>query len=151
MQCFDSKYAMHQLWDEEYRCCIYLNRGPGPLLKKCSGLAQVLSVTAFCLRQIQYLSLTPSFLSHTYSLFSLARLISHPSVPSFTVTPSLSLYSWIPSQVKAMYNYKGQGLGLTKGEVFYLLKKSNKDWWSVRWRSCDLITMTTWSAIFIYH
>ena len=35
-------------------------------------------------------------------------------------------------QVKALYSYQGQGLGLTKGEVFYLLKKANKDWWSVR-------------------
>jgi spectrin beta len=35
-------------------------------------------------------------------------------------------------QVRARYSYEGQGLGIKKGEVFYLLKKANKDWWSVR-------------------
>ncbi|XP_065894234.1 spectrin beta chain, non-erythrocytic 1-like isoform X3 [Dysidea avara] len=35
-------------------------------------------------------------------------------------------------QVKALYRFKGQGLGIEKGEVFYLVKKANPEWWCVR-------------------
>ena len=133
-------------WRIQYCSCP--NRGPGPLLKKCSGLAQALNVITFASDKYNislslpayFATLIPS--SHWHTFYPTPQ--SHPSL---YLLPS-SLYSWIPSQVKAMYNYKGQGLGLTKGEVFYLLKKSNKDWWSVRWRSCDLVTMPTWAAIF---
>ncbi|XP_068689103.1 spectrin beta chain-like isoform X1 [Montipora foliosa] len=35
-------------------------------------------------------------------------------------------------QVKALHPFSGQGLKMAKGEVFFLIAKTNKDWWSVR-------------------
>ena len=35
-------------------------------------------------------------------------------------------------RVKALYKHQGQGMGFEKGEVFILISKSNKDWWSVK-------------------
>ncbi|KAF5273495.1 hypothetical protein FQA39_LY07512 [Lamprigera yunnana] len=35
-------------------------------------------------------------------------------------------------QVRALYPYTGHGFNMSKGEVMYLLNKSNPDWWSVR-------------------
>ncbi|XP_025833247.1 spectrin beta chain, non-erythrocytic 1 [Agrilus planipennis] len=35
-------------------------------------------------------------------------------------------------QVKALYPYTGHGFSMNKGEVMFLLNKSNPDWWSVR-------------------
>ncbi|XP_046630760.1 spectrin beta chain, non-erythrocytic 1-like isoform X4 [Daphnia pulicaria] len=35
-------------------------------------------------------------------------------------------------QVKAIYAFEGQGMTMTKGEVFFLLNKTNDDWWHVR-------------------
>ena len=39
----------------------------------------------------------------------------------------------IVPQVKTMYRYQGQGMGFTKGEIFILISKKNKDWWAVRY------------------
>lgn len=35
-------------------------------------------------------------------------------------------------QVKSLYPFSGQGMVMAKGEVMFLLSKTNKDWWSVR-------------------
>lgn len=35
-------------------------------------------------------------------------------------------------RVKALYKHQGQGMGFEKGEIFVLISKSNKDWWSVK-------------------
>ncbi len=35
-------------------------------------------------------------------------------------------------RVKAVYKHSGQGMGFEKGEVFVLVSKGNKDWWSVK-------------------
>lgn len=35
-------------------------------------------------------------------------------------------------QVRAIYSYKGHGIDVVKGELMFLLAKSNKDWWNVR-------------------
>ncbi|XP_050536729.1 spectrin beta chain, non-erythrocytic 5 isoform X2 [Daktulosphaira vitifoliae] len=35
-------------------------------------------------------------------------------------------------QVKSLYPFSGQGMTMTKGEVMFLLNKTNPDWWSVR-------------------
>lgn len=35
-------------------------------------------------------------------------------------------------QVRALYSYNGHGFQMAKGEVLFLLNKSNPDWWSVR-------------------
>ncbi|KAL5008187.1 hypothetical protein ScPMuIL_013768 [Solemya velum] len=35
-------------------------------------------------------------------------------------------------QVKAMYNYTGQGIKVNKGEILLLVQRSNPDWWHVR-------------------
>ena len=35
-------------------------------------------------------------------------------------------------QVKALYAYNNHGVDMKKGEVMFLLAKSNKDWWNVR-------------------
>ncbi|XP_015749829.1 PREDICTED: spectrin alpha chain, non-erythrocytic 1-like isoform X1 [Acropora digitifera] len=35
-------------------------------------------------------------------------------------------------QVKALHPFNGKGLKMAKGEVFFLIAKTNKDWWSVR-------------------
>lgn len=35
-------------------------------------------------------------------------------------------------QVKALYQFSGQGMVMTKGEIMFLLNKTNPDWWSVR-------------------
>ncbi|XP_061385003.1 spectrin beta chain, non-erythrocytic 1 isoform X2 [Danaus plexippus] len=36
------------------------------------------------------------------------------------------------SQVKALYAFSGQGISIAKGEVMFLISKTNPDWWSVR-------------------
>nr|WIM01459.1 non-erythrocytic spectrin beta chain [Limnephilus lunatus] len=35
-------------------------------------------------------------------------------------------------QVKALYAFNGQGMTMAKGEVMFLINKTNPDWWSVR-------------------
>ncbi|XP_041968361.1 spectrin beta chain, non-erythrocytic 2 isoform X3 [Aricia agestis] len=35
-------------------------------------------------------------------------------------------------QVKALYAFSGQGISMAKGEVMFLINKTNPDWWSVR-------------------
>ncbi|XP_052769142.1 spectrin beta chain, non-erythrocytic 2-like isoform X1 [Mya arenaria] len=35
-------------------------------------------------------------------------------------------------QVHAMYNYRGQGINIDKGEVMLLVQKTNNDWWQIR-------------------
>ncbi|XP_037299211.1 spectrin alpha chain, non-erythrocytic 1 isoform X2 [Manduca sexta] len=35
-------------------------------------------------------------------------------------------------QVKALYAFTGQGISMAKGEVMFLINKTNPDWWSVR-------------------
>ncbi|KAL4703876.1 hypothetical protein ACJJTC_010810 [Scirpophaga incertulas] len=35
-------------------------------------------------------------------------------------------------QVKALYAFTGQGISMAKGEVMFLLSRTNPDWWSVR-------------------
>ncbi|XP_065202026.1 spectrin beta chain, non-erythrocytic 1 isoform X3 [Planococcus citri] len=35
-------------------------------------------------------------------------------------------------QVKSLYPFSGQGMLMVKGEVMFLLNKTNQDWWSVR-------------------
>nr|XP_049703877.1 spectrin beta chain, non-erythrocytic 1 isoform X2 [Helicoverpa armigera] len=35
-------------------------------------------------------------------------------------------------QVKALYAFTGQGISMQKGEVMFLMNKTNPDWWSVR-------------------
>lgn len=35
-------------------------------------------------------------------------------------------------QVKALYQFSGQGMIMAKGEVMFLINKTNPDWWSVR-------------------
>ncbi|CAH2226344.1 jg22019, partial [Pararge aegeria aegeria] len=35
-------------------------------------------------------------------------------------------------QVKALYAFSGQGITIAKGEVMFLISKTNPDWWSVR-------------------
>ncbi|KPJ18807.1 Spectrin beta chain, brain 4 [Papilio machaon] len=35
-------------------------------------------------------------------------------------------------QVKALYAFTGQGISMAKGEVMFLMNKTNPDWWSVR-------------------
>ncbi|XP_059044966.1 spectrin alpha chain, non-erythrocytic 1 [Achroia grisella] len=35
-------------------------------------------------------------------------------------------------QVKALYAFTGQGISIQKGEVMFLINKTNPDWWSVR-------------------
>ena len=35
-------------------------------------------------------------------------------------------------RVKAVFKHQGQGMGFEKGEVFVLISKGNKDWWSVK-------------------
>ncbi|VVD03117.1 unnamed protein product [Leptidea sinapis] len=35
-------------------------------------------------------------------------------------------------QVKALYAFSGQGISIAKGEVMFLMNKTNPDWWSIR-------------------
>lgn len=35
-------------------------------------------------------------------------------------------------QVKALYPFSGQGMIMTKGEIMFLINKTNPDWWSIR-------------------
>ena len=35
-------------------------------------------------------------------------------------------------QVKTLYPYKGHGIEVKKGEVMFLLDKTNQDWWNIR-------------------
>lgn len=35
-------------------------------------------------------------------------------------------------QVKSLYPFNGQGMVMVKGEIMFLLSKTNPDWWSVR-------------------
>lgn len=34
--------------------------------------------------------------------------------------------------MKALYPFVGQGISMAKGEVMFLISKTNPDWWSVR-------------------
>ena len=34
--------------------------------------------------------------------------------------------------MRAIYSYNGHGVDVVKGELMFLLAKSNKDWWNVR-------------------
>ena len=36
-------------------------------------------------------------------------------------------------QVKTLYPYQGHGLEVKKGEVMFLLDKTNQDWWNIRY------------------
>ena len=35
-------------------------------------------------------------------------------------------------QVRSLYAFNGQGMTMAKGEVMFLLNKTNPDWWNVR-------------------
>ena len=35
-------------------------------------------------------------------------------------------------QVKTLYPYKGHGMEVKKGEIMFLLEKTNADWWNIR-------------------
>ena len=36
-------------------------------------------------------------------------------------------------QVRTLYPYKGHGMEVKKGEMMFLLDKTNQDWWNIRW------------------
>ena len=40
-------------------------------------------------------------------------------------------------QVKTLYPYQGHGLDVKKGEVMFLLDKTNQDWWNIRKNNGD--------------
>ena len=40
-------------------------------------------------------------------------------------------------QVRTLYPYKGHGIEVKKGEVMFLLDKTNQDWWNIRKSSGD--------------
>ena len=46
--------------------------------------------------------------------------------------PKKSIETRSVPQVKALYAYNNHGVDMKKGEVMFLLAKSNKDWWNVR-------------------
>ena len=39
--------------------------------------------------------------------------------------------------MKTLYPYQGHGLDVTKGEVMFLLDKTNQDWWNFRKNNGD--------------
>ena len=39
--------------------------------------------------------------------------------------------------MKTLYPYQGHGLDVTKGEVMFLLDKTNQDWWNIRKNNGD--------------
>ncbi|XP_076761659.1 spectrin beta chain, non-erythrocytic 5 kst isoform X2 [Xylocopa sonorina] len=46
--------------------------------------------------------------------------------------PKAVLEDRVVPQVKSLYPFSGQGMHMVKGEVMFLLSKTNPDWWSVR-------------------
>ena len=52
-------------------------------------------------------------------------------VPNTTTKRKIVEQRRVP-QVRAIYSYKGHGVEVVKGELMFLLAKSNKDWWNVR-------------------
>ncbi|XP_015429631.1 PREDICTED: spectrin beta chain, non-erythrocytic 5 isoform X2 [Dufourea novaeangliae] len=46
--------------------------------------------------------------------------------------PKTVLEDRLVPQVKSLYPFSGQGMHMVKGEVMFLLSKTNPDWWSVR-------------------
>ncbi|XP_033210984.1 spectrin beta chain, non-erythrocytic 1 isoform X3 [Belonocnema kinseyi] len=46
--------------------------------------------------------------------------------------PKTILEDRLVPQVKSLYPFSGQGMHMVKGEVMFLLNKTNPDWWSVR-------------------
>ncbi|XP_026666604.1 spectrin beta chain, non-erythrocytic 5 isoform X2 [Ceratina calcarata] len=46
--------------------------------------------------------------------------------------PRTVLEDRLVPQVKSLYPFSGQGMHMVKGEVMFLLSKTNPDWWSVR-------------------
>ena len=46
--------------------------------------------------------------------------------------PKLILEDRVVPQVRSLYPFSGQGMHMVKGEVMFLLNKTNPDWWSVR-------------------
>ena len=40
-------------------------------------------------------------------------------------------------QVKTLYPYQAHGLDVKKGEVMFLLDKTNQDWWNIRKNNGD--------------
>ncbi|XP_012141419.2 spectrin beta chain, non-erythrocytic 5 kst isoform X2 [Megachile rotundata] len=46
--------------------------------------------------------------------------------------PKTVLEERLVPQVKSLYPFSGQGMHMVKGEVMFLLNKTNPDWWSVR-------------------
>lgn len=46
--------------------------------------------------------------------------------------PRTVLEGRLVPQVKSLYPFSGQGMHMVKGEVMFLLNKTNPDWWSVR-------------------
>ena len=46
--------------------------------------------------------------------------------------PKIILEDRLVPQVKSLYPFSGQGMHMVKGEVMFLLNKTNPDWWSVR-------------------
>merc|ERR1712223_1394622 len=52
-------------------------------------------------------------------------------VPNATTKRKVVEQRRVP-QVRAIYSYSGHGVDVVKGELMFLLAKSNKDWWNVR-------------------
>lgn len=48
------------------------------------------------------------------------------------VEPRTTLEERLVPQVKSLYPFNGQGMHMTKGEVMFILNKTNPDWWNVR-------------------
>ncbi|XP_034181536.2 spectrin beta chain, non-erythrocytic 5 kst isoform X4 [Osmia lignaria lignaria] len=46
--------------------------------------------------------------------------------------PKMVLEDRLVPQVKSLYPFNGQGMHMVKGEIMFLLNKTNPDWWSVR-------------------
>lgn len=46
--------------------------------------------------------------------------------------PRVMVENTVVPQVKSLYPFRGQGMQMVKGEVMFLLNKTNPDWWSVR-------------------
>ena len=55
----------------------------------------------------------------------------HREMPNTATKRKLVEQRRVP-QVRAIYSYKGHGVEVVKGELMFLLAKSNKDWWNVR-------------------
>ncbi|XP_043282558.1 spectrin beta chain, non-erythrocytic 5 isoform X2 [Venturia canescens] len=48
------------------------------------------------------------------------------------VEPRTVIEERLVPQVKSLYPFSGQGMQMTKGEIMFLLNKTNPDWWNVR-------------------